>query len=45
MGKVNTPKLANFLVVDAYVMLAGTERVEEVVESDVGKFHKEVCGV
>jgi diphthamide biosynthesis protein 2 len=45
VGKVNTPKLANFLVVDAYVMLAGTERVEEVVESDVGKFPKAVCGV
>ena len=26
-------------------MLAGTERVEEVVESDVGKFPKAVCGV
>ena len=45
VGKVNTPKLANFLVVDAYVMLAGTERVEEVLESDVGKFPKAVCGV
>ena len=45
VGKVNTPKLANFLVVDAYVMLAGTERVEEVVERDGGKFPKAVCGV